>query len=373
MKPKSAPSPVTKLKPKSVSTAPSNDESTFHGVRLNTGSPNLPNTGVLSVLDLDRLSIIEGFNPREELGDLTSLAESIKSDGLLCAIVVRPATEVGTFEVIAGERRYRACKQAGLLRAPCLIRPDLVGDDDRALALALAENGEDGRTKLNMIEIGWACKKLEKKGWKPGRISRETGMHTERVRRALALIETPDEVQKNIANGKWSVAAALEYTRLDEETRKAVKAKLSHETTADEIRKYRKQAERAMTAERVEKGLPVSVTKLGAPRGRSSVSAWRSPSEKQAALQELCAALQAVEKEAPGSIEHHELRGCVGMALWSRGDRESHLTPPLEPDVNEPNYDAQMKDNLGISAIVKMEAEKWHRDERARREANDTL
>lgn len=339
---------------------------TFHGATLSMGNVKKPGkSGILSMLDLKQIQVMPDFNPRSAPGPIDELAASIKSEGILSALVVRPSKTTGKFDLIAGERRWRAAKAADYDQPiPCIIRTDLIGDDERALAVAMAENSEDGRSNLNMIEIGLGCRKLEKKGWPVTRIARESGIHTQRVRRALALVETPADVQKQIQAGNWSVAAGLEYARLDQKTRDAIKDKLGKTTTADDIRAYRKQAEKDALAAKAAKGeAATKTTKAGKPSKKGPITIWKPSLAKQAGLQQLCSILHGADSDQVGTPDYHEIRGAVSALMWDRGDRTEMLPPDLNPEKGSKDYAAQMKDLTGFNAVVKAEAAKYKPDE----------
>ncbi len=97
------------------------------------------------------------YQPRKDMSPeaLEELAASIHSQGIIQPIVVRPL-EFGGFEIIAGERRWRAAKQAGLKQVPCLIKRV---DDRAAIAIALIENIQ--REDLNVIEEAQALERLQ--------------------------------------------------------------------------------------------------------------------------------------------------------------------------------------------------------------------
>lgn len=97
------------------------------------------------------------YQPRKDMSSeaLEELAASIQSQGIIQPIVVRPL-EFGGFEIIAGERRWRAAKQAGLKQVPCLIKRV---DDRAAIAMALIENIQ--REDLNVIEEAQALERLQ--------------------------------------------------------------------------------------------------------------------------------------------------------------------------------------------------------------------
>jgi len=97
------------------------------------------------------------YQPRKDMSPeaLEELSASIQSQGIIQPIVVRPL-EMGDYEIIAGERRWRAAKQAGLKRVPCLIK---AVEDRAAIAMALIENIQ--REDLNAIEEAQALERLQ--------------------------------------------------------------------------------------------------------------------------------------------------------------------------------------------------------------------
>ncbi len=97
------------------------------------------------------------YQPRKDMSPeaLEELSASIQSQGIIQPIVVRPL-EAGGYEIIAGERRWRAAKQAGLKQVPCLIKSV---EDRAAIAMALIENIQ--REDLNAIEEAQALERLQ--------------------------------------------------------------------------------------------------------------------------------------------------------------------------------------------------------------------
>ena len=118
--------------------------------------PNLP--GFPNVLALDLMQAGK-YQPRTRMdeGALAELAASIKAQGVMQPILVRPITSLGTakYEIIAGERRYRASKLAGLTEVPVLVK-DV--DDLAAAAMALIENIQ--REDLNPLEEAQGIQRL---------------------------------------------------------------------------------------------------------------------------------------------------------------------------------------------------------------------
>jgi ParB family chromosome partitioning protein len=143
-------------------------------------------------------------NPRQPRRDfdeeaLLALAESIRSRGLLQPIVVRPLAG-GTFELVAGERRLRASKLAGLELIPAVVRE---AEDWERLDLALAENM--ARVDLNPIEEARACAMLvEDLGITKGEVGRRVGKSRVAVSNLIRLLDLPDEVLELIEAGSLS-------------------------------------------------------------------------------------------------------------------------------------------------------------------------
>jgi ParB family chromosome partitioning protein len=143
-------------------------------------------------------------NPRQPRRDfdedaLLALAESIRSRGVLQPIVVRPLAG-GTFELVAGERRLRASKLAGLERIPAIVRE---AEDWERLDMALAENM--ARVDLNPIEEARACAMLvDDLGITKGEVGRRVGKSRVAVSNLIRLLELPDEVLELLEAGTLS-------------------------------------------------------------------------------------------------------------------------------------------------------------------------
>ena len=125
------------------------------------------------------------------------LAGSIKAQGLLQPIVVRPRPE-GGYELIAGERRWRAARQAGVESVPALVRE---ADDRDSLLLALVENV--AREQLSAVEEARAyAVLLDEFGLSLGDVAERVGRSKPSVSNRLRLLELPDEVLWMLARGE---------------------------------------------------------------------------------------------------------------------------------------------------------------------------
>jgi ParB family chromosome partitioning protein len=139
--------------------------------------------------------------PRRDLdeGSLVALAESLRERGVLQPVLLRPVPG-GTYELIAGERRWRAAQLAGFGTVPALVRPH---DDAESLELALIENM--AREDLNPVEEARACALLvEELGLTREDIGRRVGRSRVAVSNLLRLLDLPDEVLDLLAAGHLS-------------------------------------------------------------------------------------------------------------------------------------------------------------------------
>jgi len=143
---------------------------------------------------------------RFEEGPLRELAESIQQHGLLQPIVVRPVREHrpggALYEIVAGERRYRACKMAGLEEISVRIHHGL--DDEQALKLAIIENVQ--RVDLDPIEEAAGYRRLAGLGMKQLEIAAAVQKSQPAVANRMRLLELPEDVQERIRQGELTPA-----------------------------------------------------------------------------------------------------------------------------------------------------------------------
>lgn len=156
-----------------------------------------------SEVDLD--SIVPGpMQPRTHFDDasLQSLAESIRSHGIVQPLLVRRRD--GGFELIAGERRWRAAKLAGLTRVPVIVKEV---PDGSLLEIALIENIQ--REDLNPIEEAQAYKKLiENVGLTQEALASRVGRDRSYITNYLRLLRLPDDLQQLVKEGRLSTGHA---------------------------------------------------------------------------------------------------------------------------------------------------------------------
>jgi ParB family chromosome partitioning protein len=151
------------------------------------------------------------FQPRRTFSadKLKELADSIRSSGLVQPVLLRRAG--GRYQLIAGERRWRAARQAGLTVIPAVVRE--IGDRD-ALELALTENLL--REDLNPLEAAEGYAALQQKhGLSHEEIAEHLGLDRSTVSNTLRLLRLPPEVQQMIAEGAISAGHARALLGLD--------------------------------------------------------------------------------------------------------------------------------------------------------------
>ena len=120
---------------------------------------------------------------------LSRLAESVAESGVVQPVVVHPLAD-GRYELIAGERRWRAARQAGLATVPAVLRSD---DDSRRLQMALVENM--AREDLNPVEEARACAALvEELGLSKEEVARRVGRSRSAISNLIRLLDLPDAV-----------------------------------------------------------------------------------------------------------------------------------------------------------------------------------
>jgi ParB/RepB/Spo0J family partition protein len=142
--------------------------------------------------------------------DLAELAESIREHGLLEPIGVRRCHTGGTpWELIYGERRWRASQQAGLAEIPCLCFSDL--PDREAMAIHVEEN--ERRSQLNPIERAEAFAKLRELGMSQTELGERLDVKQSTVSRVLNLVKLPDPVKELLRAGKLSASHGEELLK----------------------------------------------------------------------------------------------------------------------------------------------------------------
>jgi ParB family transcriptional regulator, chromosome partitioning protein len=209
----------------------------------------IPDTPVVSDRPLEVDSDLlrpNKFQPRTHVDDakIDDLARSIRDNGVIQPIVVRKVD--GGYEIIAGERRWRAAQRAGLLKVPVVVR-DI--PDERLLAAALIENLQ--REDLNPIEEALAYRRLaDEFQFTQDQIADSVGKDRSSIANIVRLLRLPREIRENVSAGTLSMGHARAILALpDEQTqlrvsRDVVARQLSVRETEILIRKATEPAPR---------------------------------------------------------------------------------------------------------------------------------
>jgi ParB family transcriptional regulator, chromosome partitioning protein len=173
------------------------------------------------------------LNARASLSNLDSLMLSIKQNGLLQPIIVRP--NANKFEVVAGNRRLEACKRLHWVRIPCLVK-EL--SDKQAYEIGLIENIE--RETLTPVEMARAFQQyVKEKGWGGVRTLAQTiGRSEEYVSHKIALLSLPPSVLELIDSEKISPSSAHElvWMKNEKDQKRLAKAIVAKKLSAKKVR-----------------------------------------------------------------------------------------------------------------------------------------
>ncbi len=153
------------------------------------------------------------FQPRTNIDDekIGDLARSIRANGIIQPIVVRKVE--GGYEIVAGERRWRAAQRAGLLKVPVTVREI---PEDRLLAAALIENIQ--REDLNPIEEAHAYRRLaDEFKLTQDQIADAVGKDRSSIANYVRLLRLPHEIRENVAGGALSMGHARALLALPDE------------------------------------------------------------------------------------------------------------------------------------------------------------
>ncbi|NPA40373.1 MAG: ParB/RepB/Spo0J family partition protein [Thermodesulfobacteria bacterium] len=168
----------------------------------------------IKYVPIDKI-VFSSLQPRKffkEDEEFEKLVESIKQQGILQPVLLRE-TEPGIYECVAGERRVRAAKKAGLKEVPAIVK-EL--DDETVLIIALIENLQ--RRDLNPIEEALGYKTLiEKFGYTHEEVAQKVGKDRATVSNLLRLLKLPKEIQEDLIEGRLSVGHAKAILSLNSE------------------------------------------------------------------------------------------------------------------------------------------------------------
>jgi ParB family chromosome partitioning protein len=175
------------------------DMATLEGARVtesSSGSKKLPVEFIIA----NRANPRRTFDPEQ----LEELANSIREKGVMSPLLVRPTDDPNIFELIAGERRWRASQMAGLHDVPVIVREV---DDKEALELAIIENVQ--RADLNALEEAMGYGQLiEQFDYTQQDLAQVIGKSRSHVANTLRLLKLPEDVRSMVASGTLSAGHA---------------------------------------------------------------------------------------------------------------------------------------------------------------------
>lgn len=242
------------------------------------------------------------YQPRKDMSPeaLEELSASIQSQGIIQPIVVRPLN-TGGYEIIAGERRWRAAKQAGLKQVPCLIKPV---DDRAAIAMALIENIQ--REDLNAIEEAQALERLQDEfKLTHQQVADVIGKSRTTVSNLLRLNQLADAVKrlvetKQLEMGHARALLMLEGERQEEIAERVAKKQLTVRQTEQLVKKclsdtteeknVLEDVETQQMSQKLSENLGAKVSIVRSKNGKSKVTISLDEPQK---LEQLVAKLQA--------------------------------------------------------------------------------
>jgi ParB family chromosome partitioning protein len=213
-------------------------------------------THTVALLPLEQIEA-NPFQPRTDFDQeaLNELAESIRVHGLIQPVTVRRLND-RSYQLISGERRFRACQMAGLAEIPAYVR---LANDQQMLEMALIENIQ--RQDLNAIEIAISYQRLKEEcNLTDEQLSERVGKQRSTITNYLRLLKLPVDIQQAIKNGDISMGHARALVGVSDVAlqlsllRQILRDGLSVRAVEDLIARH--QAERGNKKLRPEKRLP---------------------------------------------------------------------------------------------------------------------
>ena len=188
--------------------------------------------------------------PRTDFDEtaIANLADSIKEHGLLQPLLVRPL-DVGGYQIVAGERRWRACRMLGLDEVPVIIK-EL--DDKETMQIALVENLL--RENLNPIEEAMGYKELiDSYDMTQEEVAKTVGKHRSSIANSLRMLSLPEEIREYLKNGDITIGHAKALAAIEDKEEMLLIAKKAAAglLTVRDIEKLSKKKENPQIKEQV--------------------------------------------------------------------------------------------------------------------------
>lgn len=249
-------------------------------------------TAIGRMIALEQLDPNPG-QPRVEFGDLSELVTSVKEKGVLEPLLVKPSQQKGRWMIIAGERRWRAAKAAGLRDVPCI---EMDVDEAAVAEIALIENMQ--RKDLTPWEEADGLAALcQRYGYTHEDVSKKVGKSRSTVTEAITLAAIPEEIREECRRADINVKSVLlQIVRQpDLETmREMIKILANKEVTRDEARSLMR--DRKSRGEGLEVSKPFTFRcHLPTPNVKVEIRFSKSDVEKAEIVNALKSVLQELE------------------------------------------------------------------------------
>jgi PRTRC genetic system ParB family protein len=216
-------------------TSQGDDTNTSTLSTVDSCAPATHEDGDLQYVSLSLIGIAPNFNPRSyfEPVSMKELVESIKEQGLIQPITVRPAAETGRYYLVAGERRYRACQEAGIDEIPVIIR---LLSDEAAFEMATTENTV--REDMSVAEEAKAARRvLSARNGDREDAAKKLGWSVGKLNSRLALLHATEPVLTALTERKIKIGHAELLASLDENMQEGtLKAVLQNNISVNDLR-----------------------------------------------------------------------------------------------------------------------------------------
>lgn len=241
----------------------------FANAEINTQQISVSNTKEniekgISYININDIKPNEN-QPRKDFNDekIEELADSIKEHGLIQPVVLRKSGK--GYEIVAGERRWRACRKAGIKEIPCIIK-ELT--DEENMLIAIIENMQ--REDLNPVEEAEGINQMiEVYGMTQEQVSKSVGKSRPYITNALRLLKLPVEIRQMLSEGKLTAGHARAIAGVEDKKKQLLIAelviknelsvrqteKLIKEEKTNEKRPAKRRAEKNADVKRVEEDL----------------------------------------------------------------------------------------------------------------------
>lgn len=299
--------------------------------------------------------------------DIEKLAEDIKENSLLHNLVVRPLND-GRYEIISGERRYRACKKLGWEKVPCQVRDTNDIDSEILLIQANAK-----ARVLTDLEKARQVKRLEElynqkkangekiEGKIRDKIGQDLGISGVQVQRYKRLNNLIPELQQLLDDGKIGASTVVQFASMDKEAQKNIYntlIDLGKNVTREEAKKIKEEYEQKINKlEQDYKELQDDFTDISQSANQILEEQAKKEKEYQnkiKSLQDLIDKLKQKQNESDNSNEIEQLKKQIKELEKSKEELQDEASKMIDEYINKSKEDDKSKEmNLEIKLLIK--------------------